>query len=212
MASNPDLTDAPLAKTVAKGNRREAIGRGALRVLGLYGSRGLTHRAIDQHLGLPMGTTSAYFRRREDLVGAAIQELFRVDIERLDAVIERLLGSARTPTLDDVAGFFAGMLNEVRFGTDDVSKLARYECFLLARRDPGADQLLKAMFDQRQERDTQLFSSLGAKDPINAAIRFGFAVRGAFFSLAFLPEPAERLDQLGEAYFRRELLAAMETG
>lgn len=193
----------------AKGGRREAIPLAALRVLGLHGSRGLTHRAIDQHLGMPIGTTSAYFRRREDLIGAALRELFRIDLDRLDRVIERLLGDGRKPTLDDVAAFFAGMMREVRFETDDAMKLARYECFLLARRDPEADRLLREMFDTRQERDCQLFASLGASDPMASAVRLGFVVRGAFFTLAFLPEPSERLDLLDEAYFKREILAAL---
>ena len=205
------IEEAPTADPVRprRGNRRQAIAVAALQILGEQGSRSLTHRAIDKLLGLPEGTTSAYFRRREDLVGAAVRELFRHDIEVFDQQMGSLLASNEPLSLDQVVAFFAGMVRGVRWSTSETHKLARYECFLLARRDKEADRLLRDLFDVRQGRDQQLFERLGAADPERAAIRLGYTLRGTFFTLAFLPEPASRLDVADEDFIRSAILAAM---
>lgn len=39
-------------------------------VVGAYGIRGLTHRAVDREIGLPEGSTSAYLRTRQALLVA----------------------------------------------------------------------------------------------------------------------------------------------
>lgn len=192
-----------------RGERRPAIARAALEVLGRHGSRGLTHRAIDQHLDMPRGTTSAYFRRREDLVGAAIRALFKEDNERFAAMVGKLLASGEEITLETVVQFFVGMIRNVRDNTPEVIQLARYECFLLARRDNELKLLLKAQFDARETRDAELFARLGAIDPVRAAVRFGITVRGAFFTLAFFPQPSMQVGELDESFVRNALLAAM---
>ena len=196
-------------KAPHRGERRPAIAHAALEILGRHGSRGLTHRAIDQHLGLPMGTTSAYFRRREDLVGAAIRALFKSDNDRFTSRVGELLARTEEITLETVVQFFAEMIRNVRDNTPEVIKLARYECFLLARRDDELKQLLKAQFDAREMRDAELFARLGADDPVRSAIRFGITLRGAFFTLAFFPQPSMQIDQLHESFVRDALLAAM---
>ena len=192
-----------------RGQRRPAIARAALEILGLHGSRGLTHRAIDLHLGLPMGTTSAYFRRREDLVGAAIRALFKSDNERFMTSIGELLARDEEITLETVVQFFVGSLRNVRDNLPEHIRLARYECFLLARRDDELKHLLKAQFDAREMRDAELFARLGAADPVRAATRFGIIVRGAFFTLAFFPEPSMQVTEIDESFIRNALKAAM---
>ncbi|MXO73319.1 TetR/AcrR family transcriptional regulator [Alteraurantiacibacter buctensis] len=206
---NPATSNSAPGQALQRGERRPAIARAALEVLGRHGSRGLTHRAIDQHLGLPMGTTSAYFRRREDLVGAAIRALFKADSDRFTAMVGDLLASGEEITLETVVRFFVRMIRHVRDNTPEVIQLARYECFLLARRDEELKLLLKAQFDARERRDAELFARLGATDPVRSATRFGITVRGAFFTLAFFPEPSMQVDELDESFIRNALIAAM---
>ncbi len=185
------------------------MARAALAILGQHGSRNLTHRAIDKYLAIPEGTTSAYFRRREDLVGAAVRELFRSDFGQFEQGIGGLLASGRPITLEVVVAFYARMISGVRYNTSDAERLARYECFLLARRDHEANRLLEDMFDTRQKLDAQLFEHLGAPDPQTSAIRLGYTLRGVFFSLAFLPEPSARLDVVDDEFVRRAIVSAM---
>lgn len=47
--------------------RRELLADAGIAVLAREGSRGLTHRAIDAEAGVPMGTTSNYFRTKQTL-------------------------------------------------------------------------------------------------------------------------------------------------
>lgn len=71
--------------------RRTAIADAVIALLASQGSRRLTHRAVDQHLGLPEGSTSAYFRTRASLLSAAAQRLTDVDRESLEAFLARLV-------------------------------------------------------------------------------------------------------------------------
>src|SRR5690242_13874488 len=63
-------------------DRRRALTDAGLRVLAVNGARGLTHRAVDTEAGVPIGTTSNYFRSRAALLGALgerIMERFAPD-------------------------------------------------------------------------------------------------------------------------------------
>ncbi|MEO3867573.1 TetR/AcrR family transcriptional regulator [Nonomuraea sp. B12E4] len=55
--------------------RRDQLGDVALEVLASEGSRGLTHRAVDQRAGLPAGTTANYYPSRETLLTAAAERI-----------------------------------------------------------------------------------------------------------------------------------------
>ncbi|MEW2473573.1 TetR family transcriptional regulator [Micromonospora gifhornensis] len=75
--------------------RRAALADAGLRVLAAHGARGLTHRAVDAEAGVPVGTTSNYFRSRDALLGALGERIF----ERFapdDAVVAEL--AARPPS------------------------------------------------------------------------------------------------------------------
>ncbi|GED97950.1 TetR/AcrR family transcriptional regulator [Gordonia crocea] len=62
---------------------------------GQFGSRGLTHRAVDRHLKLPEGSTSAYFRTRASLLTAATQRLGELDLASIEGL------TAAIPTVAD---------------------------------------------------------------------------------------------------------------
>ena len=55
--------------------RRNALADAAITVLAREGSRGLTHRAIDAEAGVPLGTTSNYFRSREKLIAGLVERI-----------------------------------------------------------------------------------------------------------------------------------------
>lgn len=59
---------------VSKGPaRRQAITRAATRVLRKAGIEGLTHRAVAEEAGVPLGSTTYYFGSLADLLSAAIE-------------------------------------------------------------------------------------------------------------------------------------------
>ena len=56
-------------------DRRRRLADAGIAVLAAEGMRGLTHRAVDGHAGVPVGTASNYFRSRDDLVGALVDRI-----------------------------------------------------------------------------------------------------------------------------------------
>jgi len=55
--------------------RRAELADAGLTILATEGSRGLTHRAVDRMAGVPLGTTSNYFRDRAALVGGLVERI-----------------------------------------------------------------------------------------------------------------------------------------
>lgn len=55
--------------------RRRNIADAGLSVLATDGSRGLTHRAVDTVAGVPVGTTSNYFRSRDALIEGLVERI-----------------------------------------------------------------------------------------------------------------------------------------
>jgi DNA-binding transcriptional regulator YbjK len=61
---------------VSNPQRRDLLADAGLRVLARNGARGLTHRAVDQEAGVPIGTASNYFRSRDALLGGLAERIF----------------------------------------------------------------------------------------------------------------------------------------
>lgn len=55
--------------------RRRDLADAGIAVLAKEGMRGLTHRAVDAHAGVPVGTASNYFRSRESLTAALVERI-----------------------------------------------------------------------------------------------------------------------------------------
>ncbi|HCA53099.1 MAG TPA: TetR family transcriptional regulator [Mycobacterium sp.] len=113
-------------------HRRIAIADAVIEVLAAKGSRGTTHRAVDQHLGFPEGSTSAYFRTRASLLAAAAHRAAELDREALQ-------GFLTEANQGDVIGLAALITAVVdAWTTADVAprQLARFELHLEALRNP----------------------------------------------------------------------------
>ncbi|MET8873251.1 hypothetical protein [Nocardia sp. NPDC004604] len=81
-------------------SRRELLQDTAIEVLAAKGSRGLTHRQVDQDAGVPEGTTKNYFPTRDALLVATAERHFQAYVDDIAA-----LRSATTPS--DREGFIA---------------------------------------------------------------------------------------------------------
>jgi len=117
--------------------RRTALADAGLRVLAATGARGLTHRAVDAEAGVPIGTTSNYFRSRDALLGALgerIMERFAPD----DRVLAEL--AAREPSLE----LFTDYVRYIVERTTRQPELTRalIELRLEAVRRPGLARIL----------------------------------------------------------------------
>lgn len=104
--------------------RKDQIGAGAVRVLSRHGARGLTHRAVDELLGLPTGSTSFYCRTRAALLQLALDSAMEQD----RAIFQQFMLPAGGVDLD-------GLLAHLASPETRELALARFELFLMAARD-----------------------------------------------------------------------------
>lgn len=125
-------------------HRRTLIADTVIQVLADQGSRGLTHRAVDEAAGLPTGSTSYYQRSRADLLACAVPRLAELD----GAVLLRM-------SSDDPVRLVTDLVVAGSRGAGRVRTLARYELVLEAVRRPalraalaaGTDDLLTLLRD-----------------------------------------------------------------
>lgn len=119
--------------------RRRALADAGLRVLAEDGSRGLTHRAVDEAAEVPPGTTSNYFRSREALIAGLVDRIG----ERLAPTAEQL--AARANGVPGAALFADYLRDIVRRLTDDRQvTLALFELRLESSRRPDLAAILGA--------------------------------------------------------------------
>ncbi|WP_240796435.1 TetR/AcrR family transcriptional regulator [Streptomyces sp. RFCAC02] len=124
--------------------RRAALLDAAIEVLAREGARGLTQRAVDAEAAVPTGTTSNYFRDRDDLL---IQAGVRV-YERLDPG-EDALAEALSRARDSAS--YSTLLRETlhRVTAFPTGHLAMLELRLEAIRRPA----LRALLTERVRAD-----------------------------------------------------------
>ena len=113
--------------------RRREILAAATTVLAQQGNRGLTHRAVDREAGLSEGSSSAYFRTREALLGALgdfVADQLAADVAALGQRLESCPGDHER-AVGEVSRLFARWL-----GRPDLLA-ARLELTVAATRDPA---------------------------------------------------------------------------
>lgn len=133
----------------------------AIELVGTEGLRALTHRRVDQHAGLPAGSTSNYARTRARLLQATMER-----------IIEREAPATREATMpgtaDQLVEAMARLIDDTT-GERRTLTAARLTLFMEAGHNP---QLREAVTGGRHQLEgfvTQVFSRLGATDPSAAA-------------------------------------------
>ncbi|MFD3324365.1 TetR/AcrR family transcriptional regulator [Streptomyces sp. NPDC058701] len=157
-------------------DRRTLIADAAIGLVSSAGLRGLTHRAVDGAAGLPVGSTSYYFRTRTALIGACYHRLVELDFAELDFA-ERDAGSAASPAgsaapappdLEAAVALFAGLLYRwLTVGRE--RHLARFELSLEAARTPDLAPELQRAGRAARARAATVLAALGAEHPEEAA-------------------------------------------
>ncbi|MGM7648803.1 TetR/AcrR family transcriptional regulator [Nocardia sp. JW2] len=144
--------------------KREQILDAAIEVLGTRGSRGLTHRAVDQAAELPAGSTSNYFRTREALLCGVAERLEQRDHADWTA-LHRVLGP---PTVDHLVDALARFITRATT-TDRVRTQARLALFGESQAMPTVAESLRRGHGRLREQAVELAAQAGI-DPIDAGI------------------------------------------
>lgn len=165
--------------------RLTAMADAGLQLIAREGLRGLTHRAVDAEVGLPIGSTSYYFRNRDALVSACVRRLAELDLLEIAAT-----GIAdRVMTADQMADMGAAMMWQW-ITVDGHRHLARYELLLHTRRRPELAAELLDAGDRLRQAMAAMLETQKCADPASTAEWFVSCIDGVVMDQ--LTRPAER--------------------
>jgi TetR/AcrR family transcriptional regulator, regulator of biofilm formation and stress response len=144
--------------------RREQILEAALRVIGRSGREAVTHRAVAEEAGVPLGSTTYYFDSRDDLLAQALEHVAGEAVRRYARLAEELRSVTSPEELAD------GLLGELVAAAEDrTAYIAEYELWLEAGRRPELREAAESWCDAEQHAVAGAMESLGSSDPATDA-------------------------------------------
>jgi DNA-binding transcriptional regulator YbjK len=187
--------------TSSRTTRATEIADGAIAVLASSGSRGLTHRAVDRHLGIPEGSTSYYYRTRNALAAAAMSRMLQRHIA------ERAAMDFERATVERAARAFASLVELPPNAPDWERRAARHELMLESRRHPELRDGITTLRDRTVQEGEELLRQLGCEAPelgARAVTTFmnGVVIDCLVYDEALMPfdELVDHLERLIGAY------------
>ena len=118
----------------ASGERRvEQILAAAVQVFGSGGPTAVTHRAVADAAGVPLGSTTYYFKDRDDLMQQTMRHAIDVEARRLSEIVDGFHGEL---TVDTSVELLTQMFFD-KTVADPLYDLALFEMFLEATRNPS---------------------------------------------------------------------------
>ncbi|WP_225730650.1 MULTISPECIES: TetR/AcrR family transcriptional regulator [unclassified Nocardia] len=122
-----------------KTDRRELLADTALRMIDDVGLAGVTHRAVDAAAGVPVGTTSNFFKTRTALYAAIARRILDQQNEA-----EKQRPASTSATSRQVADLLAEAIDAGN-GPARNRYLARFELSVEAARDPELAHLMREL-------------------------------------------------------------------
>ncbi|MCF2527880.1 TetR/AcrR family transcriptional regulator [Yinghuangia soli] len=153
--------------------RRAALLDAAISVLAAEGARGLTFRAVDAAAGVPKGTASNYFGRRDDLVNQIAPRIYARLGPDPDAVAKTL---EAPPSREVVRQFMHELM--ARVTGDRVGYIALLELRLEATRRPELRAALTEMLQPEYEASISFHLGSGLPGDRTTVSVLYFAILG----------------------------------
>jgi len=144
----------------ATAGRREQILEATLRVIGRSGRQAVTHRAVAEEAGVPLGSTTYYFESRDDLLRQALEYVAASEVGRYREREEEL---RKVQTPHELADKLIDEL--VHAAEDRIAYIAEYEIWLEAGRRPELREAAEAWCDASQRSVAVAMAALGSPDP-----------------------------------------------
>ena len=164
--------------------RREALLRAAIELLGETGAKSVTHRAVAERAGLPLASTTYYFRSVHELIEEALKLHVAERVAELQGLAELVLG-VRGASPDQLAQRFA----EVLVANPTPTLVAQYQMYLDAGRNPALRPAVADALAAFEQLTAGILAALGARDPQAAAEAFVALLDG--FALHRLARPRD---------------------
>jgi DNA-binding transcriptional regulator YbjK len=164
--------------------RRDALLRATIELLGETGIRSVTHRAVAQRAGVPLASTTYYFRSVHELVEEALKLHVTERVAELSGMAALALGTRGASAAD-----IAERLAEVLVGAPTPILVAQYQMYLDAGRNPALQPAVAEALSAFEGLAAGMLRALGASDPEGAAEAFVALLDG--FALHRLARPRD---------------------
>ncbi|MER5889400.1 TetR family transcriptional regulator [Streptomyces sp. NPDC001941] len=168
--------------------RRTALLDAAIEVLAREGSRGLTLRAVDAEAGVPLGTSSNYFRNRAQMLG----QIMRRTRERLVPDATQVTAMLKEPHTPELVTRFMWMVRE-HLHADRSSHLAMLELRLEGTRHPELRAELNQLLGDELENNVAFHVDSGLPGDEATALLMYFAMFGMAVDELTIPEAMGKL-------------------
>jgi TetR/AcrR family transcriptional regulator, regulator of biofilm formation and stress response len=153
--------------------RREQILEAALRVIGRSGREAVTHRAVADEAGVPLGSTTYYFDSRDDLLAQALEHVASREVDRYGRRAEELRSVKSPRELAD------RLIDELVAAAEDrIAYIAEYEIWLEAGRRPELREAAQSWCDAEQRSVAVAMAALGSAAPATDASLVVAAIDG----------------------------------
>lgn len=137
-------------------------------LVGSQGIRALTHGRVDEHAGLPRGSTSNHFRTRAALVAGVAEWIADREPVELPPSASEPTDAATIEPVDDLIDRLTTVVN-ARLAQRREFAMARFAIFVEAARDPEVRERLVANRQRYLDSVEVIFRALGAAEPVVAA-------------------------------------------
>lgn len=156
--------------------RRDALLRATIELIGETGAKSVTHRAVAERAGLPLASTTYYFTSVDQLIEEALKLHVAERVAQLQSMTAMALGATGASAQD-----IAERLAEVLVAAPTPILVAQYQLYLEAGRNPALQPAVADALAAFESFAAQALTALGARDPAPAAEAFvalldGFAL------------------------------------
>jgi TetR/AcrR family transcriptional regulator, regulator of biofilm formation and stress response len=164
--------------------RREALLRATIQLLGESGAKSVTHRAVAERAGVPVASTTYYFESVHQLIEEALKLHVTERVAELQSMAALALGAGGASAQD-----IAERLAEVLVSAPGPILAAQYQLYLEAGRNPALQPAISEALAAFEGLAASVLAALGARDPAEAAVAFVALLDG--FALHRLARPRD---------------------
>jgi DNA-binding transcriptional regulator YbjK len=195
--SSPDSAR-PLHNQRGRATREEIL-RVALRLIGERGIHTVTHRAVAEAAGVPVGAPSYYFGTIDGLLEEALLLFVREEVARMDALARHVV-ALKGATDEVVAEAFSQAIADTHVGQPTLV-LAQYQLYLEAPRRPAVRKAATECLEAYRQLAVAALRTAGRASAETTADRFVALCDGFGLQQVANPRP-----DWGEAVLKPALL------
>ncbi len=149
--------------------RRERILRATLEVIGEAGIAAVTHRAVAERAGVPLGSMTYYFASKDDLLRESLLLFVEEEVVRLHALSASIVGSGLT--VEQIAQAFAEELAS-HAHAERVLTVAQFELYLESARNEALQAAAARCFEAYEDVTEAALGAVGVEDPGSSTALF----------------------------------------